>query len=192
VTEQGELSALLIAWGDGDESALDEILPIVVEELRRIARAHMRRESPGHTLQTTALINEAYLKLSAQKNAVFKNRSHFFAIASKLMRRVLLDHAKAKLRTKRGGGAIHIGLEDFHALTDERSEEILALDEALGRLAELDPLKCSIVEMRHFGGMTVDETADALGVAPITVMRHWNFAKAWLKKEITDGGGVVD
>lgn len=185
--DHGELTGLLAAWSDGDPKALEEILPIVFEELKRIARAHMRRESPGHTLQTTALINEAYMKLAAQRNPVFNNRGHFFAIASKMMRRVLLDHAKAKLRDKRGGGAVHVELEDIHALTQRRSEEILALDEALERLSEIDPMKCQIVEMRHFGGMTVDETAEVLGVAPITVMRHWNFAKAWLNREM--GGG---
>lgn len=184
VKENSELTGLLAAWGEGDPAALEEILPLVVDELRKIARAHMRKESPGHTLQTTALINEAYLKLAAQRNPLFANRNHFFAIASKLMRRILLDHAKAKLRDKRGGGAVHVELEDFHALSDRQSEEILALDEALERLSELDPMKCQIVEMRHFGGMTVEETAEVLDVAPITVMRHWNFAKAWLRREL--------
>lgn len=176
----------MTAWGDGSPSALDEILPLVLDELRRIARAHMRKESPGHTLQTTALINEAYFKLAAQRNPAFKNRSHFFAIASKMMRRVLLDHAKAKLRDKRGGGAVHVELNEIHGLTDIQSERLLALDEALDRLSEIDPIKCQIVEMRHFGGMTVEETADALEIAPITVMRHWNFAKAWLRRELGD------
>jgi len=183
-----ELTGLLYAWGDGDPAALDEILPLVLDELRRIAKAHMRKESPGHTLQTTALINEAYFKLAAQRNPHFRNRSHFFAIASKLMRRVLLDHAKSKLRAKRGGGAVHIELEEVHGLSEKRSEQILALDEALDRLSEIDPLKCLIVEMRHFGGMTVEEAAEALEVAPITVIRHWNFAKAWLRREIANPG----
>ncbi len=188
----GELTGLLAAWGDGDPAALDDILPLVFEELRKIAKAHMRKESPSHTLQTTGLINEAYLKLAAQRHPEFKNRGHFFAIASKMMRRVLLDHAKGKLRDKRGGGAVHVELEDIHVLTKERSEEILALDEALDRLSAVDPMKCTIVEMRHFGGMTVEETAKVLNVAPITVMRHWNFAKAWLRRELGNKCSEID
>lgn len=180
-----QVSELLAAWGDGDQSALEDVLPLVIQELRRLARAQMRRESPGHTLQTTALINEAYLKLTEQRDPAFRNRSHFFAIASKIMRRILLDHAKSKLRAKRGGGAFRVELEESHALTNEKSAEILALDEALTRLAGIDPLKSKIVEMRHFGGMTVEETAEALEVAPITVIRHWNFAKAWLRREVS-------
>lgn len=178
------VSQLLAQWSDGKQDVLEEIFPLVLRELRQIAHAHMRQEGVGHTLQTTALINEAYLKLVDQKNVKWQNRAHFFAIASKVMRRILLDSARARLRDKRGGGAIHIELEDAHNLSAEKSNEIIALDDALNRLAEVDLLKSRIVEMRHFGGMSVEETAEALGIAPITVMRHWNLAKAWLRREI--------
>ena len=180
-----EISELLVAWGRGKEAALDEVLPLVTRELRKMAHAHMRKEGFNHTLQTTALINEAYLKLIDQKNVNWQNRSHFFAIASKVMRRILLDHAKTRLRDKRGGGVVHVHLEDASNISAEKSKELIALDDALNRLAEVDTLKAQIVEMRHFGGMSVEETAEALGVAPITVMRHWNLAKAWLRLEIT-------
>ena len=179
-----EVSQILTAWNEGDKSALEEILPLVIQELRRIAHAHMRREGVNHTLQTTALINEAYLKLNDQKNVQWQNRSHFFAIASKVMRRILLDYAKTRLRDKRGGGTIHIEFEDVANISVEKSKELVALDDALNRLAEVDPLKSRIVEMRHFGGMSVEETAEALEIAPITVMRHWGLAKAWLRREI--------
>jgi RNA polymerase sigma factor (TIGR02999 family) len=180
-----EISNLLAAWGDGDKSALEEVLPLVTRELRQIAHAHMRREGINHTLQTTALVNEAYLKLANQRNIQWQSRSHFFAIASKIMRRILLDYAKTRLRDKRGGGVMHVELEDAAAISVEKSEELFALDEALTRLAEIDSLKSQIVEMRHFGGMSVEETAEVLEIAPITVMRHWNLAKAWLRREIS-------
>lgn len=179
-----EITEMLAAWKDGDKAALEDILPLVTRELRQLARTHMRKEAINHTLQTTALINEAYLKLIEQKNVQWQSRSHFFAIASKVMRRILLDHAKTRLRDKRGGGAIHVELEDASNISIEKSTELIALDEVLNRLAEVDPLKSQIVEMRHFGGMSVEETAEALGIAPITVMRHWNLAKAWLRREM--------
>ncbi len=181
---ENEVSRLLAAWSEGDRTALEEILPLVIQELRTLAHAHMRREGGGHTLQTTALINEAYLKLNEQKNVKWQNRSHFFGIASKVMRRILLDHAKERLRKKRGGGATHLELEEVSLMSREKSVELIALDDALNRLAEVDPLKSQIVEMRQFGGMTVEETAEALEIAPITVMRHWNLAKAWLRREV--------
>ncbi|MDQ4123315.1 MAG: sigma-70 family RNA polymerase sigma factor [Acidobacteriota bacterium] len=179
-----QISELLVAWSEGDKAALEEVLPLITRELRQMAHAHMRREGVNHTLQTTALINEAYLKLIEQKNVHWQSRSHFFAIASKVMRRILLDHAKTRLRDKRGGGAMHVDLEGANAISMEKSQELVALDEALNRLAEIDPLKSQIIEMRHFGGMSVEETAEVLGVAPITVMRHWGLAKAWLRREI--------
>lgn len=179
-----EITEMLAAWKEGDKAALEDILPLVNRELRKLAHAHMRKEAINHTLQTTALINEAYLKLIEQKNLQWQSRSHFFAIASKIMRRILLDHAKTRLRDKRGGGAIHVELEEAYNISIEKSTELIALDEALNRLAEVDPLKSQIVEMRHFGGMSVEESAEVLGVAPITVMRHWNLAKAWLHREI--------
>jgi RNA polymerase sigma factor (TIGR02999 family) len=179
-----EITEMLAAWKDGDKSALEDILPLVTRELRQLAHTHMRKEAINHTLQTTALINEAYLKLIEQKNVQWQSRSHFFAIASKVMRRILLDHAKTRLRDKRGGGAIHVELEEASNISIEKSTELIALDEVLNRLAEVDLLKSQIVEMRHFGGMSVEETAEALGIAPITVMRHWNLAKAWLRREM--------
>lgn len=179
-----EITEMLAAWKEGDKAALEDILPLVNRELRQLAHAHMRKEAINHTLQTTALINEAYLKLIEQKNVQWQSRSHFFAISSKIMRRILLDHAKTRLRDKRGGGAVHVELEDSYNISIEKSTELIALDEALNRLAEVDPLKSQIIEMRHFGGMSVEESAEVLGVAPITVMRHWNLAKAWLRREI--------
>ena len=159
-------------------------MPMVETELRRIAANHMRRERPGHTLQTSALVNEAYLKLIDQRQVRWENRSHFFALASQLMRRILLDHARAQSRAKRGGDAVHVALDDVAVISPEKSEELIALDEALTRLAEFDLRKSRIVEMRFFGGLTVDEVASVLGIAPITVMLHWRLAKAWLQKEL--------
>lgn len=159
-------------------------MPLVEGELRRLAAFHMRREGPGHTLQTTALINELYLKLVDQKQTQWHNRSHFFAIASQLMRRILVDHARRNLRDKRGGGAGKVALDDITIISPEKSAELLALDEALERLAKLDPLKSKIVELRHFGGLSVEETAEILHISGITVMRHWNLAKSWLRREV--------
>ena len=159
-------------------------MPLVERELRRIAANHMRRESPGHTLQTTALVNEAYLKLVDQREVRWQNRAHFFALSSQLMRRILLDHARAQKRGKRGGDAVHIALEDVAVITPEKSEELIALDEALTRLAQFDANKSKIVELRFFGGLSVNEVAEVLGIAPVTVMLHWRLAKAWLRREI--------
>lgn len=179
-----EISKILAGWNDKNSSAFEECFPYLIHELRKIAHAQMRREQPNHTLQTTALINEAYLKLAEQKNLKWKNRQHFYAIASKVMRRILLDHAKKRLRHKRGNGIEHLALEDTEVVSLEKSREIIALDEALNRLAEFDNFKSQIVELRHFVGLSVEETAELLGVAPITVMRQWKLAKAWLKNEI--------
>lgn len=180
------ISSLLQEWSDGDETALERLVPLVAGDLRRLAHAQMRRENSNHTLQTTALVNEAFLKLLEQKSVQWRNRAHFFAIAARLMRRVLLDYARRRLRDKRGNGAAHVELEEAFLLTAEKSAEIVRLDEALNQLAEIDALKSQIVELRHFGGLTVEETAAALNIAPITVMRHWGLAKSWLKREIAD------
>lgn len=179
-----EISELLAAWSEGDKTALEDVLPLVICELRRMAHAQMKKEGVNHTLQTTALVHEAYLKLVEQKDVRWQNRSHFFAIASKAMRRILLDCAKSRLREKRGNGAAHGALDEAVVISAEKSTELVALDEALNHLAKIDPLKSRIVEMRHFGGMSVEETAQALGIAPITVMRHWGLAKSWLRREI--------
>lgn len=182
MTEQ--ITQLLIDWNAGSAEALDKLLPMVEAELRRMASNYMRREHPGHTLQTTALVNEAYLKLVDQREVRWQNRAHFFALASKIMRRILLDHARAQRRAKRGGNVVHVDLEDAPVISPQKSEELIALDEALQRLAKFDQKKSRIVEMRFFGGLTVDEVAEVLGIAPVTVMLHWRLAKAWLQREI--------
>ena len=179
-----EITELLIDWNQGSPEALDKLLPMVERELRRIASNYMRRESPGHTLQTTALVNEAYLKLVDQREVRWQNRAHFFALASRIMRRILLDHARAQGRHKRGGDAIHVNLEDLALMSPQKSEELIALDEALERLTKFDERKSKIVEMRFFGGLTIEEVAEVLGIAPVTVMLHWRLAKAWLQREI--------
>lgn len=163
-------------------------MPMVERELRRIAANYMRRESPGHTLQTTALVNEAYLKLVDQREVHWQNRAHFFAMASQLMRRILLDHARSQMRVKRGGDALHVDLNELAVLAPEKSAELIALDEALNRLAQFDLRKSRIVEMRFFGGLTVNEVAEVLGIAPVTVMLHWRLAKAWLQHEVRGPG----
>jgi RNA polymerase sigma-70 factor (ECF subfamily) len=175
---------LLIAWNDGDHSALDRLIPFVEGELRRLARHHMRRESPGHTLQTTALVNEVYLKLVDQTKAHWHNRAHFFAVAAQIMRRILVDHARRNLRGKRGGGAVELPLDEIAVLSPNKSVELLALDEALDHLSRLDPLKARIVELRHFGGLSVKETGAVLKISEITVIRHWGLAKSWLRRSV--------
>lgn len=183
----GEVSQLLVDWGNGDKAALDRLTPLVHEELHRLAHRHMRLERPNHTLQTTALVNEAYVRLVDQRNLHWKNRAHFFSIASKLMRRILVDLARAHSRVKRGGGAVQVSLDEAAIVSRERAAELVALDEALTRLAEIDERKSKVVELRFFGGMSVEETAEALGVSPITVKRDWSTAKAWLYRAITSG-----
>jgi RNA polymerase sigma factor (TIGR02999 family) len=159
-------------------------MPLVEAELRRLAQFHMRRESPTHTLQPTALVNEVYLKLVDQTQARWHNRAHFFAVAAQLMRRILVDHARRHLRGKRGGGAGDVPLDEVMVISPKKSVELLAMDEALDRLARFDPLKARIVELRHFGGLSVKETAEVLQVAEITVMRHWGLAKSWLRLQL--------
>ena len=179
-----EASQLLNDWGNGDQSALEKLLPLVSDELHRLAHHYMSRERAGHTLQTTALVNEAYLRLADQKQTRWQNRAHFFAIAAQLMRRILVDHARSLHASKRGGGAANVPLDAVAVPGPERSVNLLALDEALKRLQELDPRKSQIVEMRYFGGLSVEETAEVLRVSSITVMRDWSLAKAWLHREI--------
>ena len=178
------VTELLIGWSNGDETALDRLMPVVDAELHRIAHYHMNRENPGHTLQTSALVNEAYLKLINQRDVRWQNRAHFFAIASKLMRRILLDHAKAQHRTKRGGDAQQVSLSEVIISSDKPSAELIALDDALNKLAEFDKQKSNIVEMRYFGGLTIEEIAEVLGISAASVRRHWNMAKAWLRREV--------
>jgi RNA polymerase sigma-70 factor, ECF subfamily len=179
-----EITGLLIEWRNGSTKALEKLMPLVEGELRRIAANYMRRESPAHTLQTTALVNEAYLRLVDQRDVRWQNRTHFFALASQFMRRILLDHARSQGRAKRGGEAVHLNLDDVAIMTPEKSSDLIALDEALKALARFDPKKVEIVELRFFGGLTVNEVAEVMGIAPVTVMLHWRLAKAWLQREM--------
>ena len=183
-----EITGLLVDWSNGDRDALEKLLPLVETELRRLAHSYMRRENPDHTLQTTALVNEAYLKLVDQNKTRWQNRAHFFGIAARIMRRILLNYARDQHRAKRGGKAIQVSLSDASVVSLERTEELLALDEALQRLALVDERKSQVVELRYFGGLDVEETAEVLHVSPITVMRDWKFAKAWLLREIQNAG----
>ncbi len=179
-----EITRLLTAWGGGDESALERLTPLVYGELRRLARIHMRREAPGNTLQTTALVNEAYLRLVDVTSVRWQDRAHFFAVSARMMRRILVDAAKARARVKRGGGALHFNLNESIDAAPVRARELIALDEALDSLAQFDPRKARVVEMRFFGGLSVDETAEVLKISPQSVMRDWKLAKAWLMREL--------
>ena len=179
-----EVSGLLRAWSDGDRAALDRLTPIVYDELRRLARHYMRGERPGHSLQTTALVNEAYMRLIDYKSMQWQNRAHFFAVSSQLMRRILIDHAR-RHNLKRGGGVQHVSLEETAVVSDARAADLVALDDAMDTLAHIDPRKVQVVEMRFFGGLSVEETAEVLKVSPVTVMRDWSTAKAWLYRELT-------
>ena len=181
--ESHEVTELLVAWSDGDAAALERLAPLVHAELHRIARRYMSGERPGHTLQTTALVNEAYMRLIDWKNARWQNRAHFFGVSAQLMRRILVDFARSRPRV-RGEEARHVSLEEALIVSGERDADIVALDEALTSLAELDPRKARIVELRFFGGLSVEETAEVVGVAPVTVMREWNKAKLWLHREL--------
>jgi RNA polymerase sigma factor (TIGR02999 family) len=182
--DKHQVTNLLFAWGAGQKGAVDELMPMVEAELRRIAHNFMRKENGNHTLQTTALVNEAYLKLIEQRNVNWQNRAHFFALSAQIMRRILLNHARDRVADKRGGKAEHVDIADLQILTPEKSKELIALDEALEKLAKFDRTKSRVVELRYFGGLTIEETAEVLGLAPITVSVYWRFAKAWLSREI--------
>jgi RNA polymerase sigma factor (TIGR02999 family) len=179
-----EITRLLVAWGDGDQSALEELAPLVHSELHRLAHHYLGRERPGHTLQTSALVNEAYVRLIDWKNVRWQNRAHFFAVSAQLMRRILVDFARDKQYIKRGGGALRVSLGEATAYTECRSSDLVALDEALIALAELDRRKGQVVEMRFFGGLSVEEVAEVLKVSKETVMRDWRLAKVWLLREL--------
>lgn len=179
-----EITRLLVAWGDGDQSALEELAPLVQAELRRLAHHYMGRERPGHTLQTSALVNEAYIRLIDWKNVRWQSRAHFFAVAAQLMRRTLVDFARDRQSLKRGGDALQVSLSEAAALTVQRGADLVALDEALTALAELDRRKAQVVEMRFFGGLSVKEVAEVLSVSEETVMRDWRLAKVWLLREL--------
>jgi RNA polymerase sigma factor (TIGR02999 family) len=180
-----QVTQLLTAWSDGDQTAREQLMPLVYEELHRLAHRYMKRESPGHTLQTSALVNEAFVRLVDQKNVRWQNRAHFFGIAAQLMRRILVDHARGRQTAKRGGGLNPVSFDDGLYVSDERSAEVVAVHEALEQLSKFDSRKGQIVELRFFGGMSIDETAEVLGVSPGTVMRDWTLAKAWLHREMS-------
>jgi RNA polymerase sigma factor (TIGR02999 family) len=179
-----EVTKLLSEWSRGNQAALDELTPLVYADLRLRARNYLRNERPDHTLQPTALIHEAYLRLISDKPPDWKDRFHFFAVASRVMRQILVDHARRHLAGKRGSGIADVSLEEAYAPSTSQNDELIALDDALARLAAFDERKCRIVEMRYFGGCTVEETAEALGVSGITVMREMRLAEAWLRREM--------
>jgi RNA polymerase sigma factor (TIGR02999 family) len=180
-----DITGLLLAWSDGDRDALEMLTPLVYRELKKLAESYLRRERVGHTLQPTALAHEAYIKLIDQRNVRWRNRAHFYGIAAQAMRRILVDHARARLTEKRGSGGAVVSLDEAIDVSDERAGQLLALDDALERLAELDPQNSRVVELRYFGGMTLEETAEILGVSRATVIREWRAAKAWLYGELS-------
>ncbi len=184
-TPRNDVTELLVAWSNGNQAARDQLMGVVYDELHRLARRYMRRESPGHTLQTSALLNEAFLRLVDQKNVQWQNRAHFFGIAAQMMRRILVDYARSRNYEKRGGGARALSLDESLIVSDARNEEVVNVHEALERLTEFDSRKGQIVELRFFGGLSIEETAEVLGVSPGTVMRDWTLAKAWLRREMS-------
>ena len=183
-TEQ--VTQLLSNWRNGDRAAFDSLFSLVYDELRTIASSYMSRERPDHTLQTTALVNEAYIKLVGQPDALWENRVYFFAIAAKIMRQILIDHARTRHYAKRGGGAVKISLDETATLSDQRADELVALDDALKRFEAIDPRKAQVVELRFFGGLTIEETAEFLNVSRNTIIRDWEMARAWLYQQISE------
>lgn len=181
-----DVTGLLHEWRQGDESAFDKLMPLVYDEIRRIAHRYMQKERDGHTLQTTALINEAYVRLVGQQQIEWQNRAHFFAVTAQVMRHVLIDYARRLHYAKRGGGVQHVALELVDAMSPERALELVVLDEALIELSKLDPRKSRVVELRYFGGLNLEETADILEISLMTVRRDWRAAKAWLYRRIKD------
>jgi RNA polymerase sigma factor (TIGR02999 family) len=179
-----EITGLLRAWSGGDQAALDRLVPAVYDELRRIARGYVLHERPGHTLQATALVNEAYVRLIDVQNVGWQDRAHFFAVAAQIMRRILVDRARAHARAKRGGAAAHVPLEELPEMGSWRARELIALDDALCGMAEIDPRKAKVIELRFFGGLSVEETAEVLKISQQSVMRDWKLGRAWLQREL--------
>ncbi|HWT02451.1 MAG TPA: sigma-70 family RNA polymerase sigma factor [Pyrinomonadaceae bacterium] len=188
ISSEQDVTELLLEWRRGDRAALDRLTPLVYDELRRIAHRYMRQERGGHTLETTALVNEAYLRLAGQQRVEWQDRAHFFAVTAQVMRHVLIDHARRRHYAKRGGAAQQVPLEEAHAMSHERAAELIALDEALEKLAQLDSRKARVVELRYFGGLSLEETADTLQISVMTVRRDWRAARAWLYKRMRDEG----
>lgn len=180
----GEITQLLIEWGNGNQSAYDRLIELVYAELHRMARRYMARQGPSHTLQTTALINEAYVRLAADRGREWENRAHFFRIAAKSMRHILVDHARAQVAAKRGGGKCELALDEAIAISGERMASMVALDDALADLIKLSPRQCEVVELKYFAGLSVQETAEVLKISPETVIRDWRAAKAWLSVQL--------
>lgn len=180
-----EVTQLLLKWSKGDNAAFDELIPVVYTELKKLARRYMGKERLDHTLQTSALINEAYLRLVNQQSTQWQDRNHFFAVAARIMRHILIDHARSYRYAKRGRGAEKVPLDEASNISIQRAEELLALDEALNGLSAVDPRKSEIIELRFFGGLTVEETAEVMSLSPVTVMREWRAAKAWLHQDLT-------
>jgi len=185
---QQEVTDLLARWSDGDAAALEKLTPLVYEELRRLAHRQMSTERSGHTLQTTAVVNEAYLRLADQTNPRWQNRAHFFAVAARAMRQILVSYARNQHAQKRGGGAFKVDLDEAALVSPEESKEIVDLHEALEQLSALDSRKARVVELKYFGGLNYDEMAEVLKVSPVTVRRDWRFAKAWLYTELHNAG----
>jgi RNA polymerase sigma factor (TIGR02999 family) len=188
VASQQEITRLLADWGRGDRAALEQLTPLVHAELRRIAQRQMKREQPGHTLQPTALVSEVFLRLAGQAPYQWQDRAHFFAVCARMMRNILVDHARANARDKRGGGAVHVSLSEAATLAAGRSPDLIALSDALERLEALDPQKGRIIDLRFFAGLTLEETADVLGISQTTVRREWRRSKAWLFRAMSAGG----
>ena len=182
---QVDVTGLLVNWSNGDQQALEELMPLVYGELRRLAKAYLRRERSDHTLQSTALVNEAFLRLVNQRNVQWKNRAHFFGIAAQLIRRILVDHARAHQADKRGAGAFKLSLDEAIGVPEKQDLDLVALDDALQKLSELDPQQGRIVELRFFAGLSIEETGEVLGVSPATVKREWSTARAWLYRELS-------
>jgi RNA polymerase sigma factor (TIGR02999 family) len=185
-----EVTVLLAKWGQGDREALDALTPLVYNELRKLAKSYLRRERAGHTLEGTALVHEAYLRLIDQREVQWRNRNHFFALAAELIRRILVDHARAKIAAKRGGNNVKLSLDESITPVDEKDLDLLALNDALDALTRADPQQSRIVELRYFAGLTIEETADVLQISTATVKRDWVMAKAFLKREMLRNAGV--
>lgn len=186
-SSEADVTGLLAEWHDDNRQVEEQLFPLVYDELRKLARSHLRRERPDHTLQPTALVNEAYLRLVDQTRVKWRDRAHFFGIASRMMRRILVDHARARRAAKRGGGARKVTLQDHAQPADAADVDLLVLDEALTALTTLDPRGARVVELRYFGGLTIEETAEVMGTSPATVKREWTAARTWLFRELTRG-----
>ena len=190
MSESQEVTLLLTALTRGDDGAASKLIPVVYAELRRLAGSYMRRERVDHTLQATALVHEAYLKLIEQRSANWQSRAHFFGVAAQLMRRILIDHARGHTRQKRGGEQKKVSLDEAFVFSEKQADELLAVDDSLNRLAEIDPRQARVVELRFFGGLSVEEAAEVLGVSPKTVKRDWSVAKAWLYADLKERHGI--